>query len=156
MRPEARRSRISATTRAVSSARWSISQPTSCPWNWNRATVSGSILRIDPDTAEVSEFASLGGRPLGIEAAADGSLLVANAYTGIQRISPLGEVAELLTAMDGKPLAYADDLAVSGDGVIYFSDASTKFGALAWKGTYEASLLDILEQVSIQYIFFQL
>jgi sugar lactone lactonase YvrE len=108
-------------------------------------TVSGSILRIDPDTAEVSEFASLGGRPLGIEAAADGSLLVANAYTGIQRISPLGEVAELLTAMDGKPLAYADDLAVSGDGVIYFSDASTKFGALAWKGTYEASLLDILE-----------
>ncbi len=108
-------------------------------------TVSGSILRIDQDTAEVSEFASLGGRPLGIEATADGSLLVANAYTGIQRISPLGETTDLLTAMDGEPLAYADDLAVSGDGIIYFSDASTKFGALAWSGTYEASLLDILE-----------
>ena len=47
--------------------------------------------------------------------------------------------------MDGEPLAYPDDLAVASNGVIYFSDASTKFGALAWKGSYEASLLDILE-----------
>ena len=108
-------------------------------------TVSGTILRIDQDTAEVSEFARTGGRPLGIEATADGSLLVANAYSGIQRISPRGEVTELLAAIDGKPLAYADDLAVSGNGVIYFSDASAKFGAQAWGGTYEASLLDILE-----------
>jgi streptogramin lyase len=59
-------------------------------------TVSGTILRIDQDTAEVSEFARTGGRPLGIEATADGSLLVANAYSGIQRISPRGEVTELL------------------------------------------------------------
>jgi streptogramin lyase len=108
-------------------------------------TVSGTILRIDQDTAEVSEFARTGGRPLGIEATADGSLLVANAYSGIQRISPRGEVTELLAEIDGKPLAYADDLAVSSDGVIYFSDASAKFGAQAWGGTYEASLLDILE-----------
>jgi sugar lactone lactonase YvrE len=108
-------------------------------------TLSGTILRIDQDTAEVSEFARTGGRPLGIEATADGSLLVANAYSGIQRISPRGEVTELLAAIDGKPLAYADDLAVSGNGVIYFSDASAKFGAQAWGGTYEASLLDILE-----------
>jgi sugar lactone lactonase YvrE len=108
-------------------------------------TVSGTILRIDRDTAEVSEFARVGGRPLGIETAADGSLLVANAYSGIQRISPHGEVADLLTTINGEALAYTDDLAVSSNGVIYFSDASTKFGAEAWSGTYEASLLDILE-----------
>lgn len=109
------------------------------------SVASGAIVRIDSDTGQVSEFARAGGRPLGIEPSPDGSLLVANGYTGIQRISPLGEVTVLLDAIDGEPLAYPDDLAVSSDGVIYFSDASTKFGALAWKGSYEASLLDILE-----------
>ena len=108
-------------------------------------TVSGIILRIAEDSAEVTEFADTGGRPLGIEAAADGALIVANAFVGIQRISPLGEVTELITAIDDDPILYADDLAVSRDGVVYFSDASTKFGAHASGGTYEASLLDILE-----------
>jgi sugar lactone lactonase YvrE len=109
------------------------------------SVASGTIVRIDSDTSQVSEFARAGGRPLGIEPSPDGSLLVANGYLGIQRISPLGEVTVLLDAIDGEPLAYPDDLAVSSDGVIYFSDASTKFGALAWKGSYKASLLDILE-----------
>jgi sugar lactone lactonase YvrE len=106
---------------------------------------SGEILRIDEDSGQVSEFARAGGRPLGIEATPDGSLLVANAYSGIQRISPDGEVTDLLTAVDGEPLAYADDLAVSSDGIVYFSDASTKFGARDWGGSFNASLLDILE-----------
>ena len=109
------------------------------------SVASGAIVRIDQDTGQVSEFARTGGRPLGIESSPDGSLLVANGYLGIQRVSPSGEVTNLLDAIDGVPLAYPDDLAVAGDGVIYFSDASTKFGALAWKGSYEASLLDILE-----------
>jgi sugar lactone lactonase YvrE len=108
-------------------------------------TFSGTILRIDPESHRVSEFARTGGRPLGIEAAPDGALLVANAYVGIQRVSQQGDVTDLLTAVDGEPLAYADDLAVAGSGVVYFSDASSKFGARDWNGTYEASLLDILE-----------
>ena len=106
---------------------------------------SGAILRIEQDTGEVSAFARAGGRPLGIESAPDGSLLVANAYSGIQRISPAGEVTDLLQAVNGERIAYADDLAVSADGIVYFSDASTKFGARAWNGTFAASLLDILE-----------
>jgi sugar lactone lactonase YvrE len=108
-------------------------------------TSSGTILRIEGSTGEVSEFADTGGRPLGIESLPDGSFIVANAYSGIQRVSPRGEVTDLLTAIDGEPLAYADDLAVSGEGIIYFSDASAKFGARAWMGSYDASLLDILE-----------
>jgi sugar lactone lactonase YvrE len=108
-------------------------------------TYSGTILRIDPGSHRVSEFARTGGRPLGIETAPDGTLLVANAYVGIQRVSRHGEVIDLLTAVDGEPLAYADDLAVSGTGIVYFSDASSKFGASDWHGTVAASLLDILE-----------
>jgi len=106
---------------------------------------SGTILRIEANGGQVSEFAHTGGRPLGLESLPDGSLIVANGYIGIQRVSPSGEVTDLLSEIDGEPLAYPDDLAVSSDGVIYFSDASTKFGARVWHGSYDASLLDILE-----------
>jgi sugar lactone lactonase YvrE len=108
-------------------------------------TSSGTILRIEEDTGEVSVFADTGGRPLGIESLPDGSLIVANAYSGIQRVSPQGVVTDLLTAIEGEPLIYANDLAIAQDGRVYFSIASTKFGAEIQGGTYEASLLDILE-----------
>ena len=104
----------------------------------------GLILRID-GWGKVSEFADVGGRPLGIEADSDGSLLVANAYAGIQRILPDGTVETLLDEFAGTRVVYADDLAVAADGTIYFSEASTKFGAEEFAGTYEGSLLDIME-----------
>jgi sugar lactone lactonase YvrE len=108
-------------------------------------THDGLILRIDPETQSVTRFAEVSGRPLGIEANADGSLLIANAYRGIQHVSVDGHVRQLLDTVDGRPLLYADDLSVTSDGMIYFSDASSRFGAEEWGGTYEASLLDILE-----------
>lgn len=106
---------------------------------------SGQILRIEPDgTIEV--FADAGGRPLGLEFDAAGNLIVANAEKGLQRVTPGGDVQLLTAATDsGSPIDYADDLDVAPDGRIYFSDASTKFGAAAHGGTYAASLLDILE-----------
>ena len=105
---------------------------------------TGKILRIDGD-GNVAVFADVGGRPLGIEAHADGSLIVANAYHGLQRVIADGSVATLIDAIDGQPLVYADDLAIAADGTVYFSEASTKFGAEEYGGTYEGSLLDILE-----------
>lgn len=109
------------------------------------ATVEdGLVIRIDAN-GDVHAFAQVGGRPLGIETAADGSLLVANAYLGIQRVSLDGSVETMLAAVDGRPLVYADDLAIAGDGTIYFSEASTRHGAESSGGSYEASLLDIME-----------
>lgn len=108
-------------------------------------THDGLILRIDPDSKSVTRFADVSGRPLGIEATADGSLLIANAYVGIQQVSPDGRVSLLLESVDSEPLVYADDVTIASDGLIYFSEASTRFGAEEWGGTYEASLLDILE-----------
>lgn len=107
-------------------------------------THTGTILRIRP-RAVVEPFVELGGRPLGIEADADGSLVVANAYLGLQRIAPDGTVTTLLDEIDGRPIVYADDLAIAVDRTIYFSEASNKFGAEQYGGTYEASLLDIME-----------
>lgn len=107
-------------------------------------TKAGLILQID-GYGNVREFADVGGRALGIEADNDGSFVVANAYTGLQRISREGRVESLLSEVDGRPLMYADDLAIADDGTIYFSEASTKFGAEKSAGTYEGSLLDIIE-----------
>ena len=108
-------------------------------------THDGFVIRIDPGAGSVTRFADVSGRPLGIEPNNDGSLVVANAYLGIQKVLPDGNVELLLDSVDGRPLVYADDLAVASNGLIYFTEASTKFGARAWGGTYEASLLDIME-----------
>ena len=106
-------------------------------------TNGGSIIRLQ--NRGVSEFVNVGGRPLGIEADKDGSLVVANAVSGIQRVSVDGSVATLLGGIDGEKLANANNLAIGPDGLIYFSQSSTKFTAADFGGSYAASLLDILE-----------
>jgi len=70
---------------------------------------------------------------------------VADAFRGLLSITPNGEISELAIAADGIPIRYADDVDVAADGKIYFSDASTKFGAKESGGTYEGSLLDLME-----------
>jgi sugar lactone lactonase YvrE len=107
-------------------------------------TKDGFVLQVD-GYGSVREFADVGGRALGIETDSDGTLVTANAYVGLQRISATGAVEVILSEVDGRPLLYADDLAIGRDGTIYFSEASTKFGAKASAGTYEGSLLDIME-----------
>ncbi len=115
--------------------------------NLYTGTEDGKILRIAPD-GSIDEFADTGGRPLGLEFDADGNLLVANAYLGLQSVDAGGAVTLLTDTVDGSPIRYADDVDVAPDGRIYFSDASTKFGAAEYGSTYGASLLDILEHGS--------
>lgn len=110
-------------------------------------TEDGKILRIAPDGG-IIVFADTGGRPLGLEFDGDGNLLVANAYLGLQSVDAGGAVTLLTDEVDGSPIRYADDVDVAPDGRIYFSDASTKFGAAEYASTYGASLLDILEHGS--------
>jgi sugar lactone lactonase YvrE len=106
-------------------------------------TASGSIVRIQ--NRGISEFVNVGGRPLGIETDHDGSLVVANAVVGLQRIERDGSVTILLHEFGQQPLENANNLGIGPNGVIYFSQSSTKFTASGFGGSYEASLLDILE-----------
>lgn len=107
-------------------------------------TLGGAILRIDA-AGMISVFAQAGGRPLGIEAAEDGALIVANARLGLQRVAADGTVSVILDRVDGEPLAYANDVAIAADGRIYVSQSSTKFVPGKYGDTYAASLLDIME-----------
>ena len=108
-------------------------------------TSDGMILRMWANGGGLQVFAVAGGRPLGLEFDASGNLVVANAYLGLQRITPDGDVEVLTDSFEGEPISYADDVAVARDGSIYFTDASDKFGAMKTGGSYEASLLDIME-----------
>ena len=97
----------------------------------------GRIARILPD-GRVETFAQTGGRPLGMEFDAEGDLIVCDAVRGLVSVDPRGEVEVLSTESDGAPFGFADDCDVAPDGVVYFSDASDRFGVNAY-------MLDLLE-----------
>lgn len=110
------------------------------------ATHGGEIIRRGTNPKDVAEvFAITGGRPLGLEFAPDGTLYVADAFKGLLSIDQNGEVNVLATEADGSPILYANDLDIAQDGTIYFTDASTRFGAEANGGTLSASILDLIE-----------
>lgn len=109
---------------------------------------SGNILRMNPDGSAQEVFASTGGRVLGFDFDAAGNLIAADAYLGLLSISPERKITVLTDKVGNDPIRYADAVVVAPSGKMYFSDASTRFGAKQWGGTFEASVLDILEQSS--------
>ena len=112
------------------------------------ATHEGRIVRLQADGSNPINWVETGGRPLGIDFDNQGNLIVADAFRGLLSIAADGTITELATMADGVPIRYADDVDVAADGKIYFSDASTKFGAKECGGTYKASLLDLIEHGS--------
>jgi sugar lactone lactonase YvrE len=111
------------------------------------AVTSGKILRMDPDGARREVFADTGGRVLGFAFDRTGALIAADADRGLLSIAPDRQVSVLADrTAAGDRIRYADGVIVAGDGAIYFTDASSRFAPREWGGTFEASVLDILEQ----------
>jgi sugar lactone lactonase YvrE len=106
---------------------------------------NGEILRFPPGGGSPEVFAHTGGVPLGLEVGPDGTLWVADAYRGLLSIDPQGAVSLRCDTAGGVPIRYADDVDIAADGSVYFTDASTKFGARAFGGTFPASVLDAIE-----------
>ena len=113
------------------------------------AMASGSIVRMNADGSGQETFANTGGRVLGFDFDAHGRLIAADAVKGLLAIGRDGKVTVLANQVGpGDPIRYADAVVVSPEGRIYLTDASTRFGPAQWGGTFEASVLDILEQSS--------
>lgn len=110
------------------------------------AVASGNILRMHPDGTAQEVFVNSGGRVLGFDFDAAGNLIAADAVKGLLAIAPDRKITVLADKVGGDPIRYADAVVVAGNGKIYFTDASTRFGPAAWGGTFEASVLDIIEQ----------
>jgi sugar lactone lactonase YvrE len=109
------------------------------------STREGWIVRYNEQTGEQIKWVNTEGSPLGLVFDIDNNLLIADAYKGLLKVSPSGEISLLTRTVDGSAIEYADDLDVAADGKIYFSDASRKFGAQSYGDTYAASLLDTME-----------
>jgi sugar lactone lactonase YvrE len=113
------------------------------------AMTSGNLLRVAPDGAGHELFANTGGRVLGFDFDAGGRMIAADAIKGLLAITAdarLTVLADRVTPDD--PIRYANSVVVAPNGTIYFTDASTRFSPREWGGTYEASVLDILEQAA--------
>ncbi|MEM7116487.1 MAG: SMP-30/gluconolactonase/LRE family protein [Chloroflexota bacterium] len=99
---------------------------------------NGRIYRIsfheDNSVANVEEFAETGGYPLGLHFDQQGNLIAAVKDIGLVAIDANGAVTVLTNATAGVPIIYADELDIASDGVIYFSDASTKY---TWGWPYD-------------------
>lgn len=99
----------------------------------------GKILRYATPGAAPEELADTKGRPLGLGFAPDGLLWIADADKGLLSLDPeTGALVVHSTEAEGLPYGFTDDLDVSREGTIYFSDASSKFGVVDYK-------LDLLE-----------
>jgi len=106
------------------------------PDGWLYAGVSdGRILRVDPDTGISETYANTGGRPNGLEFDRFGHLIVGDSFRGLLSVAPDGRVTQLLTEVDGLPLTFTDDLDITGDGTVWFTDGSQRFPD--GLGTYE-------------------
>lgn len=105
------------------------------------AMESGALLRMDPDGGKRQVFANTGGRVLGFDFDREGRMIAADPMRGLLAITADARLSVLVDHV-----SYANSVVVAPDGTIYFTDASARFAPVQWGGTYEASVLDILEQ----------
>ena len=101
-------------------------------------TADGRLLRIDAQKGECQVLDSTGGRPLGLAVAEDGGLFIADARRGLLKLDAAGNLSVLATSAEGVDFGFTDDVDVSRDGLVYFTDASSKFG-------YGKQLDDVIE-----------
>jgi sugar lactone lactonase YvrE len=106
--------------------------------------LSGSVLRMNPDGTGIETVVNTGGRPLGMDFDADGSLIVADAMKGLLAVGTDGSVSVLADRVGADPILYADAVVVAENGRILFTDATQRLSPREW-GTFGAALLDIME-----------
>jgi sugar lactone lactonase YvrE len=112
------------------------------------AATHQGIVRMDAEGLNPVLWAETGGRPLGIDFDLQGNLIVADGYKGLISISPLAEITLLTSSADDVEIGFADDVDVADNGMIYFSDASTKFKPKEYQDVLKASEFDVLEHGS--------
>ncbi|WP_408895564.1 SMP-30/gluconolactonase/LRE family protein [Nocardioides sp. R1-1] len=100
-------------------------------------TEDGAILRVSADGSRVERVAHTGGRPLGLELAPDGRLLVCDARRGLLWVDPATGGVEPITAeVHGVPMVFCNNAAIADDGTLWWSDSSTHFGIDRWKDDF--------------------
>jgi ribose transport system permease protein len=101
----------------------------------------GDIIRfLAPDYERMEVFAHIGGQPLGMAFDREDNLYVCIGGMGLYRVSPDGKVEKatdetnrsLHSVNDDSRLRLADDLDITDDGLIFFSEATVRYEMDEW------------------------
>ncbi|MBL1419004.1 MAG: SMP-30/gluconolactonase/LRE family protein [Alphaproteobacteria bacterium] len=102
---------------------------------------TGNIIKFfAPDYKQREVYAHIGGRPLGMAFASDGSLVCCIGGMGLYRITAERKVEKLtdetkrslFSVIDDSRLRLADDLDIAPDGRIFFSEATVRYEMHEW------------------------
>jgi hypothetical protein len=97
-------------------------------------TEDGALWRVSHDGRRIDHVAHTGGRPLGLEIDLDGRLLVCDARKGLLRVDVrTGAIEHVTDRVAGVPMMFCNNAAIAGDGTVWFSDSSTRYGLDRWK-----------------------
>lgn len=100
-------------------------------------TEDGALWRISHGGNRIDLVATTGGRPLGVEIDLDGRLLVCDAHRGLLRVDTrTGAVEHVADRVGGVHMVFCNNAAIAGDGTVWFSDSSTRFGVDRWKDDF--------------------
>jgi sugar lactone lactonase YvrE len=91
----------------------------------------GNIYRLTLDTVgkviTIETFARVKGYPLALHFDKDGNLISAVKGIGLMSFDAAGNATLLTNKVNDTPITYANDLDITSDGIIYFTDSSIKF-----------------------------
>ncbi|MDT5283262.1 MAG: hypothetical protein QOJ20_4457 [Mycobacterium sp.] len=88
----------------------------------------GRIVRIPPDGGDPVVVADTGGRPLGLEVARDGRLLICDSPRGLLALDPTtGNIEVLADSVAGRPLKWCSNVIEMPDGTIFFTESTSKY-----------------------------
>ncbi len=93
--------------------------------------LDGRILSFTGDD-DVRTFVDTGGRPLGMAFDTAGRLMVADADLGLLAVDAAGNIEVLVDALADDTLAFTDDLTIDRDGIVWFTNASQRYGVHAY------------------------
>ena len=90
--------------------------------------INGNIKFFDSQNGSDKVLTNTEGRPLGLHFDDQGNLIIADADKGMLSLSTSGELSTLTSSYNEYVFKFADDLEIDSNGIIYFSDASDRFG----------------------------
>ena len=100
-------------------------------------TEDGSIYRVTQDGRRIDRVAHTGGRPLGLEIAPDGRLLVCDAHRGVLWVDPrTGGIEPMADRIGRAPMLFCNNAAIASDGTVWFTDSSQRYGIEQWKDDF--------------------
>jgi sugar lactone lactonase YvrE len=94
----------------------------------------GRLLAITPEDGAVRELGNTFGRPLGLEATADGRLLICDSPKGLLELDiGNGALRTLATRAASEPLIFCSNVVAAPDGDLFFTVSSMRYQVGDWK-----------------------